>query len=88
MASYRLRETIEGIQWLGTATPQEDVEWVEGLPGGKNNVRSVNIVKDRLELSTGLTSSTLDPSDYLAIGGNGHPIVMPKEMFEAKYEEV
>ena len=86
-SSFRLREKIEGVQWLGMDTSKEDAEWLANLPSAENNVKTVDLLGDKLMLTTWMTESVADPGDYVAIGGNGQPIVMPADLFEKRYEE-
>lgn len=83
-----MSERFVGVQWLGGDTPAEHVEWLEGLPEGPSNVKSVEIEGDVLRLTTHLTESTLNPGDYVVYGGNRQPLVMPASVFERRYEEI
>lgn len=86
MARYRLRERFEGIQWMGAETPEKDMDWLRALPDGPSTVKSVEFIGDRLRVTTHLTESELVPTDYIMYGNNRQPLVMPANVFDARYE--
>ena len=88
MGRYRSNEVFEGCRWLGSDTPKGDVEWLRSLPDGPSNVKTVEINGDVLAIETGLTRSQLLVGDYILIGKNKQPLVMPKDVFDRMYEEV
>ena len=87
-SSFRLSERFEGVQWLGKATPKDDVDWLTHLPSGPSNVKTVEFLGDRFRLTTHLTESLAEVGDYIVFGNNRQPMVMPAKVFEARYEKV
>ena len=88
MSVYRQKERFEGVQWMGSDTPKEDVEWLKSLPDGPSNVKRVEFAGDKFKLETALTESVADPGDYIMFGNNRQPLVMPPNVFDRMYEEV
>lgn len=87
VGSYRLKERFEGIRWMGVLeTPREDVAWLESLPGGNSNVTDVHHNGDSVEIGTRLSVTEANVGDYILIGDNGQPLVMPKRVFDMRYE--